>query len=115
MHGVWLLMFLWNSTSQAQSTEGWKELVAGLSPADDTGISYLVPRISAIPGISYEGYCPLHKCLLLRFDPSVYSNEEMLVNVFVEKKIKIYPKANTTFKLITEECTDATTQQLHHE
>lgn len=108
-------MFLCSGQSQAQSTEGWKELVAGLSPADDTGISYLVPRISEIPGISYAGYCPFHKCLLLRFDPSVYSNEEMLVNVFVEKKIKIYPKANTTFKLIAGECTDATQQLLHDE
>ncbi len=112
---VLLLSVLYCRSSQAQSTQGWKEMVAGLSQADNTAIEYLVPRISAIPGISYVGYCELHKCVMFLFDPSVYNSEQMLVNVFVDKKIKIYPKANTTIKLITGECTDATTQLLHHE
>ncbi|MBK9729740.1 MAG: hypothetical protein IPO83_00340 [Chitinophagaceae bacterium] len=90
--------------SAAQTTTGWKEMVAGLSPADHTGIDYLVPVIRSMPGISYSGYCEKHSCLLLLFDPAIYPEEEMLIHAFAERKLSIYPKGNTTFRMISEEC-----------
>ncbi|MEP7127373.1 MAG: hypothetical protein ABI729_00840 [Chitinophagales bacterium] len=100
--------------SVAQTTTGWKEMVAGLSPADHTGIDYLVPVIRSMPGVSYMGYCEKQSCLLFLFDPAIYPEEEMLLHAFAERKLRIYPKGNTTFRMITEECSIAVSQTNDH-
>lgn len=99
-----LILCFYTKRTIAQTTAGWKELVVGLSSTDHTDITYLLPVINTIPGISYQGFCETHRCLLVLFDPSVYVEEQELVTVFAEHKLQLYPKANTTFRMIKAEC-----------
>lgn len=105
-----IALFVFSKRSFAQSTGTWKEMVIGLSPADNTSFEYLLPVISSIPGISYKGFCAEHKCVLILFDPYVYTEERQLADAFAEKKIKIFPKENTTFQMISAECSITTSQ-----
>jgi hypothetical protein len=106
---VLFFLFRVNGT-KAQSVESWKELVAGLPAEDQTAIEYILPVVKSIPGISYNGYCDAQRCLLLLFDPYLYAESSLLVTAFANQKIKIYPKYNTTFQMMEQECTSPVLQ-----
>lgn len=98
----------------AQATDGWKEMVAGLPADDHTAPEYLLPVIKAIPGVSYEGFCDSQRCLLLLFDPYLYAETGQLVDTFAAYKIRLFPKENTTFRMLLHDCalTDHSLNQL---
>lgn len=113
--GVILLSGLYmNNHVMAQSVDGWKEMVAGLPADDHTAPEFLLPVIKAIPGVSYEGFCDSQRCLLLLFDPYLYVETGQLVDAFAVNKIKIFPKVNTTFRMMMHDCamTDKSLNQL---
>ncbi|MBK6484238.1 MAG: hypothetical protein IPG01_14165 [Chitinophagaceae bacterium] len=105
---IFFLLFV--QFTRAQSVEGWKELVAGLPAEDQTAIEFILPAVKSIPGISYSGYCEAQRCLLLLFDPYMYAEPSQLVSAFANQKIKIYPKHNTTFHMMEQECTSPVLQ-----
>lgn len=105
---IYFLLFV--QFTQAQSVEGWKELVAGLPAEDQTAIEFILPVVKSIPGISYNGYCEAQRCLLLLFDPYMYAEPSQLMSAFANHKIKIYPKHNITFHMMEQECTSPVLQ-----
>jgi hypothetical protein len=86
------------------SQDDWKQAVVGLSSSDSRNIDPLIPQIASIPGISYYGYCSSLGCILILFDPTVYLDEGELENAFAMRKMRIFFKENTTFKMITDVC-----------
>lgn len=101
---VLLLLFIHPQSTKAQASSGWKQMVAGLSSFDSRNIENLIPSILTVPGISYQGYCSESNCILLFFDPAVYTEEQQITDAFALRKLKIFPKSNTTFKMITDAC-----------
>ena len=101
---VLISLIVFSKRTLAQSTDGWKEMVLGLSPLDNIVFEKLLPVIYSMPGISYRGFCAEHKCLLILFDPAVHTGEQQLTKAFAERKTKVFPKGNTTFEMITAEC-----------
>ena len=99
-----LVFFVQLQQAKSQSTSGWKQMVAGLSSYDSHNIENLIPSILTVPGISYQGYCATSNCILLLFDPAIYTEEQQITDAFTFRKLKIFPKSNTTFKMITDEC-----------
>lgn len=113
--GLLQLFLSINNKVIAQSKAAWKELVAGIAPSDPTRMDHLVTVISSITGVKCTGFCEPHKCLLLLFDPSLYTQPGMLTDSLALHKIVIYPKANTTFKMMESECTVSMSVPIHQE
>lgn len=87
----------------AQDREGWKELIVKVPKLDEWSVYKINRQLKCLDGVHLSGYYQPTSCLLLKYDPKVLMDPEIVkVVIFrLNNKMKnFYLKGYTIFDVI---------------
>jgi hypothetical protein len=89
--------------TMGQDREGWKELIIKVPKLDEWSVYKISRQLKCLDGVHLSGYYQPTSCLLLKYNPSILSDPEIVKVVLFRLNNKMknhYVKGFTIFDVI---------------